>query len=180
MRLLKKIFGRVRVRILAVILLVSCFTGIAVATASFYMARSSIKNQVINNLKSITVDTQEIITNLWLPILSNQMETVASVAGGLYQGNTNIEDIRRGLIDANARMPGFKRLSVYLSNGSLLVSSDPDYTTGHHDELAGLVAGETVIIPFGVDDDLPDQEEVITFAAPVVLGSVVVAVLQGI
>jgi len=179
MRLLKKVLGGVRGRILVVILLLSGLTGIIVGTSSYYIARASIKNQVTDNISNIALDTQEILDDVWLTILHQQMDMVAGVAGRLYGGTLDPESIREGLSQALVQMPGFKRLSIFLNNGVLLASSDPAYNPGWVKDLEGLETGETVVVPFRLAGEPPDQEKVMTVAAPIVMGGQVVAGLAG-
>jgi two-component system sensor histidine kinase/response regulator len=179
MRLLKRMFGGVRGRILAVILFVSVLSSISVGLAAYYIARSSIKTQVTDSLRTTMQSIQEVLNDVWLANLSQQVEFVAYGAGEFEPEVAGSREIADLLSDALTQMPGFKRVSVFINNGTLLGSSDPDYDPGLVRELSNMEAGEMVIIPFRVVGEAPHQEKVMTIAAPLVIGGLVFGSVAG-
>ena len=179
MRPLKRFFGGLRGRIFLVILLVSALVGIFVGLASYYLARDSIRKQVYDNLSNAADDIQGIITGVWLPTLERQMAMITGAAELLYGADPTFADLGAELGEAGEMIPGFKRLSVFLPMGVLLASSDPDYNPGPIKELKGLEAGETAIVPFRITGAPPNEENVMTVAAPILVEGEVAAVLAG-
>lgn len=179
MRALKRFFGGVRGRIFLVILLVSVLTGVFVGIASYYLARNSIKNQVYDNLSNAAEDIRGIITDVWLPTLERQMTMITGAAEILYKANPTFEGLESELGEAGGKIPGFKRISVFLPMGLLLASSDPDYDPGRMNGLQGLGTDETAIVPFRLTGVPPNEERVMTVAAPILIGGEVVAVIAG-
>ncbi|RJP32106.1 MAG: HAMP domain-containing protein [Actinobacteria bacterium] len=179
MRLLKRFLGGIRGRILLVVLLVSVLTSVLVGVSSYYIARSSIKDQVNVNLSNIAQDVQGIITDVWLPTLERQMMMVADIAEMFYTADPTLEETEKELVGTEGKIPGFKRLSVFLPNGYLAFSSDPAYHPGSMEELEGMEAGESLIIPFRVEGEPPEEEKVMTVAVPVVIDGEVLGVLAG-
>ncbi|MDY6795529.1 MAG: ATP-binding protein [Actinomycetota bacterium] len=179
MRLLRRMFGGLRGKILLVILIISGLTGICVGTASYLMARSSIRKQVTSNLVNTMRSAEEILDDVWLPIITQRMEFIAYAAQELYEGRDDFQNTGEQLEDALESMPGFKRLSVFMNNGFLLASSDPDYNPGKQDELVDMGVDERVIVPFRrLGGDL-DYEVLMTIAVPLVLDGAVVASVAG-
>jgi signal transduction histidine kinase len=176
---LRRIFSGVRGRILLFMLIVSTLTGVLAGLSAYYIARSSIRDQVYSNLSNVAGGVSGIIRDAWVPTLEGQMQLLAGTAEKLYGMYEGTGGISKGLEETEGRIPGFKRLSVFLPNGYLLASSDPAYRPGHMEELEGLEPGETVVIPFRVMGELPGQEKVMTIAAPIVIGDEVAGVLAG-
>jgi signal transduction histidine kinase/HAMP domain-containing protein len=179
MRLLKRLFGGIRGRILLVVLLVSTITGVLVGVSAYYIARSSIRDQVYDNLSNIANDVELVISDVWLPTLEGQMQILAGVAERLTDIYAGAEGISSGLEETKGKIPGFERLSVFLPNGFLLASSDPDYDPDRLEELDDLKPGETAVIPFRLTTGSAGQEKVMTIAAPIVIGGEVTGVLAG-
>ena len=179
MKKLQRIFGGVRGRILLVILLVSTLTGILVGVSAYYIARTSIKDQVYENLSNTARDVELVISDVWLPTLEGQMQVLAGVAERMYGMYAGSEGISKGLGETEGQIPGFKRISVFLPNGFFLASSDPGYDPGRVEELEGLQAGETLVIPFRLAGEPPAQEKVMTVAAPIVIAGEVTGILVG-
>jgi signal transduction histidine kinase len=179
MKLFRRFFGGMRGRIMIFILLVSSLTGILVGISSYYIARSSIKDQAYGNLSNITHGVQTIISDVWLPTLEGQMRILAGVAERLYGMYEGVEGIAMGLAETEGRIPGFRRLSVFLPNGFLLTSSDPGYNVGRVREMAGLEEAETLVIPFRLMGGPARQEMVMTVAVPIMIEGEVAGVLAG-
>jgi len=179
MSLAKKLFRGVRGRILLVVLLVSTLTGVLVGVSAYYTARSSIRDQVYENLSNIAKDVELAISDVWLPTLEGQMQILAGVAERLTDIYAGTEGIGIGLEETKGKIPGFERLSVFLPNGFLLASSDPDYDPDRMEELEDLEPGETVVIPFRLTERPGGSEKVMTVAAPIVMEGEVAAVLAG-
>jgi signal transduction histidine kinase len=176
---LRRIFGGVRGRILLFMLLVSMLTGILAGLSAYYIARSSIRDQVYSNLSNVAEGVRGIIRDAWVPTLEGQMQLLAGTAEKLYGIYEGSGGITTGLEETEGRIPGFKRLSVFLPNGYLLASSDPDYKPGHMEELEGLAVGETLVIPFRVVEEPAGQDKVMTVAAPIVIEGQVAGILAG-
>ncbi len=176
---MKDFFSGLRGRIFLIILLVSALTGIIIGVSSYYLARSSIKKQVCDNLCNGAGDVAGIITDVWVPTLERQMTMITGAAEILYMANPTMEGLEAELGGAGERIPGFARISVFLPMGVMVASSDPDYQPGRLPELAGLEEGETVIVPFRVTGAPPAEEKVMTVAAPIVIEGEVAAVLAG-
>ena len=176
---MRRIFGGVRGRILLFMLLVSMLTGVLAGVSAYYIARSSIKDQVYGNLSNVAEGIKGIIIDAWVPTLEGQMQILAGTAEKLYGMYEGTGGISAGLEETEGRIPGFKRLSVFLPNGFLLVSSDPAYEPGQIKELQGLEAGETLVIPFRVMEGSPEGEKVMTVAAPILIEGEVAGVLAG-
>jgi signal transduction histidine kinase len=179
MRPLKEFFGGLRGRIFLVILLVGALTGIIIGISSYYLARDSIKKQVYDGLSNGAEDVSGIITDVWLPTLERQMTMITRAAEILYAANPSLEGLEAELGGAGGRIPGFKRISVFLPMGLMVASSDPDYKPSRMPELVDLGLGETVIVPFRVTGSPPSEEKVMTVAAPIVIEGEVAAVLAG-
>ena len=179
MKRIQRIFGGLRGRILLVMLLVSMITGILVGVSAFYIARTSIKDQVYDNLSNSAHDVELVIREAWVPTMEGQMKILARVAERLYGMYPGTEGIDKGLKDTQGQIPGFKRVSVFLPGGFFLASSDPDYNPGRIDGLEGLQPGETRVIPFRLTGEPPMQEKVMTVAAPIVIEGEVAGILVG-
>ncbi len=160
-------------------LLISTLTGVLAGVSAYYIARSSIRDQVYGNLSNVAEGVKSIITDAWVPTLEGQMQMLAGTAEKLYGMYEGSGGIGAGLEETEGRIPGFKRLSVFLPNGFLLASSDPDYEPGRMEELEGLEAGETLVIPFRIMEGLPEGEKVMTVAAPIMIEGAVAGVLAG-
>ena len=179
MRLLKRMFGGVRGKILAVILFVSVLASISMGLAAYYIARSSIRTQVIDGLRTTTRSTEEMLDDVWLANLYQQVEFVAYGASEFEREVTGSREVQDLLSEALKQMPGFKRVSVFLNNGYLLGSSDPDYDPGFVGELSNIGPREMAVIPFRVVGDPPHEEKVMTVAAPLVIGGLVFGSVAG-
>ncbi|MEW6555398.1 MAG: ATP-binding protein [Actinomycetota bacterium] len=176
---MRHILGGVRGRILLFMLLMSTLTGVLAGVSAYYIARSSIRDQVYENLSNTARGVRGIISDAWVPTLEGQMRILAGTAEKLYGMYEGTGGVGAGLQETEGRIPGFKRLSVFLPNGYLLASSDPAYEPGRMEELGGLEAGETLVIPFRITEGLPEGEKVMTVAAPIVVDGSVAAVLAG-
>ena len=172
-------FGGMRGRILLVILLVSGLTGIIVGAASYYMARSSIKRQVTDSLNNTMQSAEEILGDVWLPIVYQRIQFVAFAAQEAYAGDVETGEIDQALSQALDEMPGYKRLSIFLNNGYLLASSDAAYDPSEVAELRDMQQDELAIIPFRLMGEPPNQEKVMTIAAPLVIEGEVVGSVAG-
>lgn len=172
---LGKIFSGVRGRILLFAVLISVTTGVLCGFSAYYIARSAIRSQVYDNLSNVAAGVSELINEVWVPTLEGQMLMLAGTAEKLYSAYGGVESVSAGLQETEGRIPGFERLSVFMPGGNLLVSSDPDYNPGRIEELRGLEAGETVVIPFRVIDG----DKVMTVAAPIVIAGETAGVLAG-
>ncbi len=179
MKLPGRLFGGIRVRILLVILLVSALTGILVGVSAYYIARTSIRDQVYDNLSNTARNVELVIEEAWIPTMEGQMRILAGVAEMLYGTQAGSEGMYEGLEETQGQIPGFQRVSVFLPNGFFLASSDPDYHPGEMEELRGLRAGETLVIPFRLAGEPPEQEKVMTVAAPMVIEGKVAGILVG-
>ena len=179
MRFLKKTLSRARVRILLVILLVSGLTGIIVGTASYYIARSSIRKQLVVNLSNMSNNTVEVLDHVWMPVLKRQIEMVATAAGRMHDASKDVESIKANLQDALDQLTGFKRLSVFMPDGLLLASSDPNYNPERIEELANLEASQSVVIPFRKTAAVAGGEITMTVASPIILNGETVGSLAG-
>ncbi|MBN2027021.1 MAG: GAF domain-containing protein [Actinobacteria bacterium] len=179
MRQLKRFFKGIRGRILLVVLLVSTLTGVLVGVSAYYIARSSVRDQVYENLSNIADDVELVISDVWLPTLEGQMQILAGVAERLTDIYGGSEGISKGLEETGGKIPGFERLSVFLPNGLMLASSDPDYEPDRMEELETIAPGETIVIPYRLMEGSGGQEKVMTVAAPILMGGEVVGVLAG-
>lgn len=179
MRSLARIFGGLKGRTFLALLLISTLAGVSVGGASYYIARSMVRDHVSRNLANIGQDVREVIEKVWVPTLEREMQVLAEVAGRLYMEGSRPESLRSALEQGRVKVPGFKRLNVFLPNGIFLASTDPDYRGRAEEGLAGVTPGETVIVPFRRVGG-PQQEEILmTVGAPISAGGNVIAVLAG-
>ncbi|NPV60788.1 MAG: HAMP domain-containing protein [Actinobacteria bacterium] len=179
MRALRDFFAGIRGRVFLVILLAGTAAGVLVGAASYRIAQSSLKKQVYENLANISHDIELIAEEVWVPTLERQMVMIAGAAEIIYRSNPSFQGMEQDLTEAGIKIPGIRRLNVFLPNGYLIASSDPGYKVGRVEELQGLEAGETAVIPFRMVGDPPEQERVMTVAAPVVLEGKVAGILAG-
>ncbi|MBC7247301.1 MAG: GAF domain-containing protein [Actinobacteria bacterium] len=179
MRFLARIFGGLKGRTFLALLLISTLAGFSVGGASYYIARSLVRDQVSRNLANIGQDVREVIEKVWIPTLRREMQVLAEVAGRLYMEGSRPESLRSALEQAEVKVPGFRRLNVFLPNGIFLASTDPAYRGRAEEGLAGLAPGETGIVPFRRVGDPPQEEILMTVGAPISAGGNVIAVLAG-
>ena len=178
MSVLRRFLGGLRGRIFLSLLLLSALAALVVGVASYYNARSALRKQVSENLSHVASDVRKIIEEVWVPTLTREMQVLAEVAGRLSAAPSG-GDLREVLNESRVKIPGFRRINLYLDNGVFLASTEP----GHRGEalpgLAGLQAGETAVIPFRVVESAAGEEVVMTVGAPVMVGGETVAVLAG-
>ncbi|MDI6831604.1 MAG: ATP-binding protein [Actinomycetota bacterium] len=179
MRALRDFFAGMRGRLFLVILLAGTAAGVLVGAASYRIARNSLKEQVYENIANISHDIELVAEEVWVPTLERQMAMIANAVEILYRSNPTFQEAERDLAEAGIKLPGIRRLNVFLPNGYLVASSDPQYRPGRVEELQGLEAGETLVIPFRLVGEPPAQERVMTVAAPIVLEGRVAAILAG-
>lgn len=176
---LKSIFRGIRGRILLFMLLVGILTGLTAGLAAYYLARTAIRDSAYSNLSNVAEGVKSIIRDAWLPTLEGEMKMLAGAAEKLYSMYEGASGIATGLEETEGIVPGFKRLSVFLPDGLLLASSDPEYKPGRMEELRGLEPGGTVVIPFRVTEGSAGEEKVMTVATPVIIGGEVAGILAG-
>lgn len=160
-------------------LLVGILTGVIAGLSAYYIARSSIRDQIYSNLSNVAEGVKGIISDVWVPTLEGQMQLLAGTAEKLYSAYGGSGGITAGLEETEGRIPGFKRLSVFLPGGYLMASSDPEYRPGRMEGLQGLEPGETTVIPFRVLEGASGEEKVMTVAAPIVIDGEVAGILAG-
>ncbi len=179
MKALRDFFAGMRGRVFLVILLAGTTAGFLVGLASYRIAHNSLKEQVYENLTNISHDIELVAEEVWVPTLERQMSMIAGAAEILYRSDPTFKDAEKDLAEAGIKIPGIRRLNIFLPNGYLVASSDPEYRSGRVEGLQGLEAGETAVIPFRLVGEPPAQEKVMTVAAPMVLEGRVTAIIAG-
>lgn len=179
MRVLSRIFGGLRGRTFLALLLISTLAGVSVGGASYYIARSMVRDKVSRNLANIGQDVRDVIEKVWIPTLEREMQVLAEVAKRLYLEGTSPEDLKSALGEGQVKVPGFRRLNVFLPNGLFLASSDPAYRGRAEEGLAGVVPGEAAIVPFRRVGEPPEVEIIMTVGVPITARGEVLAILAG-
>ncbi len=179
MRTLPRFFSSLRARIFLALLLIGSLAGLAVGGASYYIARSMVKRHVTENLTSVANDVTRLVEEVWIPTLEREMLLLADVAGRFFADEPGTALLKRTLQEGQIKVPGFKRLNVFLPGGIYLAGSDPAYGGRLEEKIVGIRPGETVITPFRRLDAGGESEVVMTVAAPVVREGKVYFVLAG-